>query len=65
MVRNLSASQKYIKYTWFLTFTANHSAHPGLNFLHKWKTSKEWTKHVPNYNNLSEFEKKELNQSME
>ena len=34
-------------------------------FLHKWKTSKEWTKHVPNYNNLSEFEKKELNQSME
>ena len=37
MVKNLSASQKYIKYTWFLTFTANHSAHPGLNFLHHWK----------------------------
>ena len=63
IVINLSASQKYIKYTWFLTFTANHSAHPGLHFLHKRKTSKEQT--LPNYNNLSEFEKKELNQSME
>ena len=65
MVKNLSASQKYIKYTWFLTFTANHSAHPGLKFLHHWKSSMEWTKYVPNYENLSQFERKELKQSME
>ena len=44
MVRNLSTSQKYIKYTWFLTFTANQSGYLGLHFLHRWKTSKEWTK---------------------
>ena len=32
MVPNLAASQNYIKYAWFLTFTANHSEHPGLYF---------------------------------
>jgi hypothetical protein len=32
MVSNLSASQRHIMYTWFLTFTANHSQHPGLHF---------------------------------
>ena len=35
MVLNLSASQEYIKYTWFLTFTANQKDHPGLCHLHK------------------------------
>jgi hypothetical protein len=34
MVMNLSSSQKYINYTWFLTFTANHRLHPGLSHLH-------------------------------
>ena len=46
MVLNLSASQKYIKYTWFLTFTANHSQHLGLHFLHQWNFKKQWKKHM-------------------
>ena len=43
MVFNLSSSQKYVKYTWFLTFTANHSKHPGFAHLHKRKESMKWT----------------------
>ena len=39
MVMNLALSQKYIKYIWFLTFTANQIEHPGLSHLHQWKTS--------------------------
>jgi len=65
MVLNLSASQKYIKYTWFLTFTANHSAHPGLNFLHHWKTSKVWTNCIENYTKLNFNDQKEFDKAME
>ena len=65
MVLNLSASQKYVKYTWFLTFTANQRDHPGLLHLHEWKNSTEWTKNILNYNSLSIFEKKELQKVME
>ena len=49
MVLNLSASQEYIKYTWFLTFTANQKDNPRLCHLHKWKNSMEWTKNIENY----------------
>ena len=65
MVCNLSVSQKYIKYTWFLTFSANHSEHPGLHFLHKWKQSKEWTSKIPKYNDLADNEKREIDKAME
>jgi predicted GIY-YIG superfamily endonuclease len=65
MVLNLAASQQYIPWTWFLTLTANQSAHPGLAFLHAWKNSKEWTKNFPNYESLSGFEKAELDRAME
>ena len=37
MVLNLSSSQKYVKYTWFLAFTSNHIQHLGLAHIHKWK----------------------------
>ena len=57
MIFNLSASQKQIKYTWFLTFTVNHSEHPGLHFFQKLKKSKEWTSKIPNYNDLANNEK--------
>ena len=65
MVLNLSSSQKYVKYTWFLTFTANHSEHPGLSHLHQWKISMNWTSAIPNYNNLSYDEKSEISKAME
>ena len=65
MVLNLSASQEYIKYTWFLTFTANQKDHPGLCHLHKWKNSLEWTKNIEHYEKCSDDEKNEYKKSME
>ncbi len=56
---------KYIKYTWFLTFTANQSEHPGLLYLHEWKNSMKWTKNIPSYKSFSTFEKNELKKAME
>ena len=53
MVQNLSPSQKYIKYTWFLTFTSNQSEHPGLSHLHEWKTSMNWSSNMDNFESLS------------
>ena len=41
-----------------LTFIANQSEHPGLEFLHKWKDSNEWTNNVDGCNSLSFHEKK-------
>ena len=65
MVLNLAASQKYIKYTWFLIFTANQSEHPGLSHLHQWKNSSKWTKNIPDYDSHSIFEKNEFRKAME
>ena len=65
MVRNLSASQQYIKYTWFLTFTANQSEHPGLEHLHLWKNSMKWLKNLKNWDHLSYEEISEYKKSME
>ena len=65
MVLNLSSSQKYVKYTWFLTFTANHREHPGLAHLHEWKTSMKWTNKIDNYENLSPLQKEEMKKGME
>ena len=57
MLQNLSSSKKYIKYTWFLTFTANQSEHPGLSHLHEWKTSMNWSSNMYNFESLSFDEK--------
>ena len=65
MVRNLSTSQKYIKYTWFLTFTANQSEHPGLATLHNWKSSLEWLRNIQNYESFSADEVIEFQEAME
>ena len=50
MVQNLSSPQNYIKYAWFLTFTANQSEHPGLSHLHEWETSMNWSSNIDNFN---------------
>ena len=57
MLQNLSSSKKYIKYTWFLTFTANQSEHPGISHLHEWKTSMNWSSNMYNFESLSFDEK--------
>ena len=58
MVHNLSSSQKYIKYTQLLTFTANQSEHPGLSHFYEWKTSMNWSSNIDNFKSLSFDEKK-------
>ena len=65
MVQNLSASQQYIKYTWFLTLTANQREHPGISHLHHWKSSMKWTRNIKNFDSLSYFEKNEFKRAME
>ncbi|MDB4430361.1 hypothetical protein N9140_00205, partial [bacterium] len=65
MVLNLAGSQKYIKYTWFLTITANQSKHPGLAHLHEWKNSMKWAEIIPNYESLSSSERLEIKQAVE
>ena len=57
MVQNLSSPQNYIKYAWFLTFTANQSEHPGLSHLHEWETSMNWSSNIDNFESLSIDEK--------
>lgn len=65
MVMNLSTSQKYIKYTWFLTFTLNQMLHPGLRHLHAWKESTGWTKNIPGYESMTPQQKEEIKLAME
>ncbi len=47
MVRSLSASQEYIKYDLFLTFTCCQKDHPWTCNLFQWKSSKEWAYSIP------------------
>ena len=65
MVMNLATSQKYIKWTWFLTFTLNQKEHPGVFHLHEWKSSKNWTSYFPGYDDMSVFEKDEIDRVFE
>ena len=65
MVRSLSASQEYIKYDLFLTFTCCQKDHPGTCNLFQWKSSKEWAYSIPEYESMSEIEHTEFDNSME
>ena len=65
MAMNLSSSQKYINYTWFLTFTLNFSLHPGLSHLHNWKESIQWTEKIKDYDKLSPQQKSEIKKGIQ
>ena len=65
MVHWLAAAQQYIKFDLFITFTANHSRTPGLQFLHHWKRSEKWGKYFNDYSNFPEYNKIELQKAME
>ena len=65
MVMNLATSQKYIDWTWFLTFTLNQKDHPGLYNIHEWKSSMKWTSNIPGYKYMSVFEKEEVKTDFE
>ncbi len=65
MVRGLSASQKYIRWGWFITFTQNQSETPGLNFIHHWKRLGLWKRHFPGYYELSPLDQQEIDRGVE
>jgi hypothetical protein len=56
MVRSLSASQKHTKFDMFLTITCAQKDFPGTSNLHHRKSSKEWSRSIPDYQSMSEIE---------
>ena len=65
MVRGLSASQEYVKFMWFITFTCNHSETPGVQFLHHWKKSGNWKCFFPGFDYKSEIDKAEITRAID
>ena len=65
MVRGLAAAQEYILFDLFITFTANHSKTPGLQFLHHWKRSEKWGSHFRDYHTMPNTDRQELRHAME
>ena len=63
MVKNLCTSQTRIKWSYFLTFTANQSHHFGLKEIKKWIDDKGWKDHFPNFHSLNENDQEEINES--
>ena len=64
MVKNLCTSQKYVKWSYFLTFTANHTRHFGLKIIREWINSKGWTDTYPDYKLLNEFDQREIDKAV-
>ena len=64
MVCNLSASQKFMKMDFFLTFTCNQREHFGTKPIKLWTDSDEWMKHFPKVGNLKASEIKELKRAL-
>lgn len=66
LVRGLSASQEFIKWDLFETFTSNHSLTPGVCFLHDWKQHGEGHNAMyPGYDKLTVYEQSEVRQAIE
>jgi predicted GIY-YIG superfamily endonuclease len=64
MVKNLCTSQKYVKWDYFLTFTANQSCHFGLKPIRKWIENKGWASIYPGYNDLNETYQREIDDAV-
>ncbi len=65
MVRSFSASQKHTKFDMFLTITCARKDFPGTSSLHHWKSSKEWSRSIPDYQLMSEIKHNKLANSIE
>ena len=65
MVRGLVASQEWITYDYFITFTCNHSQSPGISYLHQWKQNINWADHYPNFNDIPSYEQSEIKRSFD
>jgi len=53
----VAATQKWLKFDLFMTWTCNQSEHPGIKHLHSFKESMEWTQYIPDYEKLSSWNK--------
>ncbi|KAL7538852.1 hypothetical protein ACHAXR_012264, partial [Thalassiosira sp. AJA248-18] len=62
---DLAATQPYLDFDWFLTFTCNQAQHPGIKHLHEHKEGMSWTKFIPGYDDLPIFEQQEVKRSFE
>ena len=50
---DLTATQNWLKFDLFMTWTCNQSEHPGIKHLHSFKESMDWIQYVPDYEKLS------------
>ena len=64
MVKNLCTSQKKVKWSYFLTYTANHTHHFGLKKIRDWINKKGWSDSYPNYKSLSTRDQKEIDNAV-
>jgi hypothetical protein len=60
MVKNLCASEKYHPKDFFITITCNQLQHWGTKYLKQWIDGDEWSHNIPNYQSMTEDEKKEI-----
>ncbi|MGB0405008.1 MAG: hypothetical protein ACPGDB_02325, partial [Fusobacterium sp.] len=65
MVKNLCASQRFLPMHFFLTFTVNQLEHFGVKMIKKWVDGKDWNLFFKNKTNLTEYEFKNLQKSMD
>ena len=66
MVKNLSSSEKYIgSFGFFITLTCNMKKHFGTKPVKEWIDSNEWQKNLKGFNNLTNFERNELNTALQ
>jgi hypothetical protein len=64
MVKNLCTSQKYISWSYFLTFTANQSRHFGLRRIRHWIDKKGWQDVYPGYKLMNHLDQKEIDSAI-
>jgi predicted GIY-YIG superfamily endonuclease len=64
MVKNLCSSQKYVSWSYFLTFTANQSRHFGLKPIRSWLKRKGWQQTYNGYHDMNETDQTEVDSAV-
>ena len=60
VVKQLTTSQKYKPMGMFVTYTCNQAKNSGVCIIKNWIDSNDWTKHFPNFNDLSQSEQRKI-----
>ena len=64
MVKNLCTSQKFLSWSYFLTYTANQDRHFGLKPIKKWLKHKGWSELYSGYNDMISSDQEEINNAV-